>query len=216
MGKAIAAYEKSLDHRESRFDRYVDGTVRGGAGAPQWLSAQEVNGLRVFVGKGQCVTCHNGPLLSDQGFHNTGVPARDPSKPDHGRAAAIAKVQNDEFNGLGAFSDAKPGQCQELRFMVADDAAMEGAFKTPSLRGVALRPPYMHAGQFATLDEVVAHYMTAPHAATGHSELTHTHPGAPASDHVERAPIELSPSEVKDLVSFLGTLSGPLVEVTSK
>ena len=59
--------------------------------------------------------------------------------------------------------------------MVDDDPALVGAFKTPGLRGVAQRAPYMHAGQFATLEQVVRHYVAAPHAAVGHSELTHRH-----------------------------------------
>lgn len=151
--------------------------------------------------------CHNGPLLTDQQFHNTGLPPRDAARPDRGRAAATTDVHNDEFNCLGPFSDARPEQCQELRFMVTDDPALEGAFKTPGLRGVTDWPPYMHAGQFATLEQVVRHYVAAPHAAVGHSELTHRHAGAAAPKHAERAPIELSDAEVADLVSFLGTLS---------
>ena len=67
------------------------------------------------------MSCHNGPLLTDQHFHNTGVPPRDVDKPDRGRAAATAKVAGDEFNCLGPFSDARPQQCQELRFIVTDD-----------------------------------------------------------------------------------------------
>ena len=102
----------------------------------------------MFIGKGQCVSCHNGPLFTDQHFHNTAVPPRDPANPDRGRAAAAAKVQKDEFNCLGRFSDAASAQCQELRFMVSADRVLEGAFKTPSLRGVSSRPPYTHAGQF--------------------------------------------------------------------
>ena len=116
-------------------------------------------------------------------------------------------MRADEFNCLGPFRDARPEQCQELRFMVTDDPALEGAFKTPGLRGVADRAPYMHAGQLATLEQVVRHYVAAPHAVVGHSELTHTHAGAPRSKHAERAPIELSDAEIADLVRFLGTLS---------
>ena len=207
MGKAIAAYEKSLQHGPSRLDRYVDAVVTGDSAAQGMLRANEVRGLRLFIGKAQCVSCHNGPLFTDQQFHNTGVPPRDAAMPDRGRAAATAKVRGDEFNCLGPFSDAQPQQCQELRFMVSDDPALEGAFKTPGLRGVALRPPYMHAGQFATLEQVVRHYALAPHAAVGHSELTHRHAGETAGTHAERAPIELTDAEAADLVSFLGTLS---------
>ena len=211
MGKAIAAYEKTLAHGESRFDRYVEGLVGGDQSAQQGLTTQEVNGLRMFIGKGQCVGCHNGPLFTDQHFHNTAVPPRDPASPDHGRAAAITKLQKDEFNCLGPFSDAKPAQCQELRFMVTGDPALEGAFKTPSLRDVALRPPYMHAGQFASLEEVIAHYIKAPSAVLGHTELSHGGAG-----HSEREPIRLSEQEIQDLASFLATLSGPITEATRR
>jgi cytochrome c peroxidase len=169
------------------------------------LTPQEVNGLRLFIGKGQCVTCHNGPLLTDQHFHNTGVPPRDPQRPDRGRAPAVAQVQKDEFNCLGPFSDAKVQGCEELRFIVADDPSLEAAFKTPSLRNVALRPPYMHAGQFSTLEEVVAHYVKAPRAKLGHSELS-----GGSSGHIERPRIRLTEKEMADLVAFLGTLSGPI------
>ena len=207
MGKAIAAYEKSLQHEPSRLDRYVDAVEAGRAADLAVLQPGEVRGLRLFIGKGQCVSCHNGPLFTDQQFHNTGVPPRDPARPDRGRADAIAKVRRDEFNCLGPFSDAKPGQCQELRFMVDDAPALLGAFKTPGLRSVAQRAPYMHAGQLATLAQVVRHYIAAPHAAVGHSELTHRHAAAAAAPgHDERAPIELTDADVADLVSFLGTL----------
>jgi cytochrome c peroxidase len=209
MGKAIAAYEKTLAHGESRFDRYVEGTLRGDASAQQILTPQEAKGLRIFIGKGQCVTCHNGPLFTDQHFHNTAVPPRDPASPDRGRAAAIAKVQKDEFNCLGPFSDANPAQCQELRFVVSDDPALEGAFKTPSLRGVALRPPYMHAGQIASIKEVIAHYVKSPAAVVGHTELAHGGVG-----HSKREPIRLSEQEIDDLAAFLATLSGPIMEAT--
>ncbi len=207
IGKAIAAYERTLGHGESRFDRYAEAVLARDARAGQLLSAQEVNGLRVFIGKGQCASCHNGPLLTDQHFHNTGVPPRNPLQPDLGRAAAIAKVQHDEFSCLGRFSDARPEQCQELRFMVIDDPALKGAFKTPSLRNVALRPPYMHAGQFASLAQVIDHYVKAPAAAVGHTELAHG-----AEGHTRRQAIRLTAEDARDLAAFLAALSGPIVE----
>ena len=207
VGKAIAAYEKSLQHAPTRLDDYIEAVLRNDRTAGDLLRASEVRGLRLFIGKAQCVSCHNGPLFTDQQFHNTGVPPRDATLPDRGRAAATAAVRADEFNCLGPFSDAKPEQCQELRFMVTDDPALEGAFKTPGLRGVDGRPPYMHAGQFATLEQVVRHYVAAPHATVGHSELTHRHTGAAEPKHAERAPIELSVAEIGDLAVFLGTLT---------
>lgn len=208
LGKAIAAYERTLTPGESRFDRYVRAVIARDPDAQRAMSSQEVSGLRLFLGKGQCVTCHNGPLLTDQHFHNTGVPPRNAAQPDRGRAAATAKALHDEFNCLGKYSDAAPDACQELRFIVTDDPGMEGAFKTPGLRNVAERAPYMHAGQFATLEEAVAHYAKSPAAVVGHSELAHEGRG-----HAERKPIRLSASEVRDIAAFLRSLSGPIRSV---
>jgi cytochrome c peroxidase len=199
MGKALAAYEKTLKPESSRVDRYVDGILRQEQQARQILSEPEKNGLRLFIGKAQCVTCHNGPLLTDQQFHNTGVPPRLQGKPDPGRGAALGKLLRDEFNCLGPYSDARPEQCEELRFLSSDDHTLDGAFKVPSLRNVAARAPYMHAGQLGSLEEVVRHYSKAPQSAAGHSELK---------------PIRLTDGEVRDLVAFLGALSSETVETT--
>lgn len=197
IGKAIAAYEKTLRFGESRLDHYIEAVLREDPAARRLLSAQEKNGLRLFIGKAQCVTCHNGPLFTDQQFHNTGIAPRTSGRPDAGRGAALAKLLKDEFNCLGPYSDARPEQCEELRFLSADDHALDGAFKVPGLRNVAARSPYMHAGQLASLDDVVKHYNRAPRAAAGHSELK---------------PLRLTDGEVRDLVAFLGTLSSPIVE----
>ncbi len=202
LGKAIAAYERTITPGESRFDRYVNAVLQGDAEGRQVMAPQEVRGLRLFIGKAQCSTCHNGPLLTDQHFHNTGVPPRDISRPDRGRSAAVAAVQGDPFNCLGRHSDAPAAACQELRFIAADDLGLEGAFKTPGLRNVAERAPYMHAGQIATLEAVVAHYVRSPAAAVGHSELAHGGHG-----HAERSPIRLTDEEARELVAFLRTLS---------
>ncbi len=75
--------------------------------------------------------------------------------------------------------------------MKAEGEDLLRAFKTPSLREVAARPPFMHAGQVATLAEVVAHYNAAPDAPAGHSELE---------------PLGLTAEEQQDLVAFLASL----------
>lgn len=171
-GKAIAVFERTLLPIENRFDRYVEAVIAGNA--PQGdavLTQQEIDGFKVFAGKGQCTRCHNGPLLSDAFFHNTGVASSQTPVVDHGRAAAIAVVEADPFNCLGSYSDADPALCGELRFMSRDLHMFERAFKTPSLRGVAARPPYMHAGQLLTLPLVIEHYNRAAPAVGGHTEL---------------------------------------------
>ena len=207
MGKAIAAFERQLAYGESRFDRYAQATLAGDRRGQEVLNQQEVRGLRLFLTKGQCVTCHNGPLLTDHAFHNTGVPPADPARPYRGRADAIRKLLRDEFNCLGRYSDARPEQCGELQFLASSDASQLGAFRTPALRNVAERAPYMHAGQFASLQEVVQHYAQSPKAAIGHSELAR-----PGESHAERQAIRLSADDIQDLAAFLGTLTGPVLQ----
>lgn len=169
VGKAIAAFERTIVPGRSRFDVYADAVATGQAS--QALTAQEAAGLKLFIGEANCVNCHNGPLFSDNDFHNTGVPAVASLPRDRGRSEGALTVQRDAFNCLGEFSDASPEECKELTFMKADGDELVRAFKTPSLRDVAERSPYMHAGQIVSLAAVVAHYNEAPAAPEGHSEL---------------------------------------------
>jgi cytochrome c peroxidase len=146
-------------------------------------------------------------MLTDQAFHNTGVPPARPEAPDRGRADGVLKLLRDEFNCLGRYSDAKPEQCGELQFLATGDATQLAAFRTPSLRNVADRAPYMHAGQFATLEDVLQHYARSPKAAQGHSELAR--PGGKGHD---RQAIRLSAADIQDVAAFLRTLSGPVLQ----
>lgn len=207
MGKSIAAFERALSYGESRFDRYAEATLAGDGQGQEVLSPQEVRGLRLFLTKGQCVTCHNGPLLTDHAFHNTGVPPIDRTRPDRGRADGLRKLLQDEFNCVGRYSDARAEQCGELQFLATNDPGQLAAFRTPSLRNVAERPPYMHAGQFTSLEQVVEHYAKSPRAVLGHSELAR-----PGEKHAERQAIRLSATDIQDLAAFLGTLTGPVVQ----
>jgi cytochrome c peroxidase len=188
-GKAIAAFERTLAPTQTRFDRYAH-AVRTGAPTDAIFSDLETEGLGIFIGKGNCTNCHNGPTLTDNHFHNTGVaPIR--GRPDGDRLAATRLVRNDAFNCLGAYSDASPDACLELTYIQADGADLVGAFKPPSLRGATGRAPFMRSGQVKTIDAVIEHYSTAPHATSGHSELV---------------PLNLSPRDRRALVAFLKTL----------
>jgi cytochrome c peroxidase len=192
VGKAIAAYERTINYAPSRFDRYADALQDTGRAPEGVLSADEVAGLRLFIGKASCTNCHNGPLLTNNEFHNTGVPARAGLPADSGRLAGADAVLRDEFNCRSRWSD-NPSTCAELDFLVTGDHVLERAFKVPSLRSVAERAPYMHAGQFNTLREVVDHYNRAPDAPSGHSELE---------------PLRLSTQERRQIEAFLRSLSG--------
>jgi cytochrome c peroxidase len=77
IAKAIAAFERTIVSGPSPYDRYVMGEMDA-------LSPAARRGMNLFLGKGHCVTCHSGPMFSDQEFHNLGVGMRD-AKPDLGR-----------------------------------------------------------------------------------------------------------------------------------
>ncbi|TJV44073.1 MAG: c-type cytochrome [Mesorhizobium sp.] len=193
IGKAIAAFERSIEPAQTRFDRFALDLATGAEPKGDAVfSREEILGLKLFIGKANCVTCHNGPRFTDNSFHNTGVPPVTGLPPDPGRVDAVTQVEADPFNCFGAYRDGDAGACGELRFMVKDAPQLVRAYKTPSLRGAATRPPYMHAGQFSSLDEVVAHYAKAAPSMEGISEIH---------------PLELSDRERAALVAFLKTLS---------
>ena len=196
MGKAIAAYERLILPGPSRFDRYVEALLTNNKNAMDAeLTDDEVAGLKLFIGRAQCINCHNGPLFTNNEFHNTGVPTAGGQAVDDGRASGVTKVLADEFNCLSQWSDASPEDCTELRFVTSTGGQLEGAFKPPTLRNVAESAPYMHAGQYTTLEEVLFHYRHPPLAPVGHSELE---------------PLGLAAHELTQLEAFLHSLSGPL------
>jgi cytochrome c peroxidase len=121
IASAIAAFERTLVTPGARFDRYALGDKSA-------LTEQEKRGLIVFIGKGSCSECHNGPNFTDNKFHNLGVAPMHGTPDDPGRYA-ITRQEEDRY-----------------------------AFKTPTLRNVSLTAPYMHDGSVATLEEVIELY----------------------------------------------------------
>ncbi len=195
LGKAIAAYERLIMPGPSRFDEYVEAVMAGDQQRQDRLfTVDERAGLRLFLGKAQCTQCHNGPLLTNHEFHNTGLLSFPGEVPDKGRAAGVREVLADPFNCLGEFSDAPPEACAELEFARSGFEVL-GAFRTPSLRNLENTQPYMHKGQLFTLAEVLVHYNEAPAAMIGHNEAK---------------PLGLSRTELRQLEAFLETLAAPL------
>jgi len=125
------------------------------------------------------------------------VPAAKDLPEDIGRAKGAEEVLADEFNCLSIYSDAGPEDCAELRYMVSEGHQLERQFKPPSLRNVAERAPYMHAGQFTTLEEVLDHYNAAP-------------PTTAAHNHSELEPLNLTKEEIAQIIVFLKTLDSPI------
>ena len=194
IGKALAAYQRKIMPGRGRFDDYVDALDKDSNPAGESLSSEEVAGLALFIGEAQCVTCHNGPLLTNNEFHNTGVLAITGQLPSMGRYDGVRLARADPFNCLGKFSDASAEECLELTF-ANDTNDLVGAQKTPTLRNIKETAPYMHGGQLKTLLEVVNHYNDAPVSLLSHNESK---------------PLDLNAVELQRLEAFMDTLSAPL------
>ncbi len=121
IAKAIASFERTLIASNAPFQHYVRGDKTA-------ISATAKRGFDLFRGKAQCIACHTPPLLTDNGFHNIGVPQVGPLKEDPGRYA-ITKDKDD------------------MR-----------AFRTPSLYNATSFAFFMHDGAMSTMEEVIEHY----------------------------------------------------------
>jgi cytochrome c peroxidase len=198
VGKAIAAYERRIMPGPAKFDRYVEAVLAGRKPAPaDELSLDERQGLHVFISDqlGRCLRCHNGPLFTNQHFHNIGVaePVRHDLEP--GRIAGVETARTDEFNCAGRYSDAGPDACGELEFARRNGPELVGAFKVPTLRNLPKTAPYMRVGDRRGLADVMWHYRTLPMARIGESELND---------------LPITQTEFDQLEAFLRTLDGPI------
>ena len=193
VGTALAAYQRTLIAGDSAFDRWYFGRQADA------LGALEQRGFALFQQHG-CVRCHaigkDDALFTDDAFHNVGVQARSVAL----RAQAVdvtlvpglaTQVAPQTLRRIGV-----PDADDLGRFEVTRRAADERAFRTPSLRNVALTAPYMHDGSFATLDEVIDYYAQG---------------GTPADPFQDAriAPIALDTADLRALVAFLHALSSP-------
>ncbi len=187
---ALATFERTLLAGDSAFDRYYYG------GDKQALSPAAVRGLALFRGKARCETCHTigakDALFSDNQFHSLGI-GREYIAPQLAQLTKrVVATAPDEMDKLIL---SQPDVAALGRFVVTKKPADIGKFRTPSLRNVALTPPYMHDGSIATLEEVVDH------------ELYYR--GIAAN-----RPLILAPQEKADLVTFLKSLTSAHLPVT--
>jgi cytochrome c peroxidase len=121
VSKALAVFQRTVVSKNAPFDRWVAGDAKA-------LTAQQIEGFKVFVGKANCIACHSEGNFTDNGFHNLGLKAFGKATPDLGR------------------------------YHIRPVNAMKGAFKTPTVREVTRTAPYFHDGSAQTLMEVVEHY----------------------------------------------------------
>lgn len=188
VANAVAAFIGTVwSMPDAPFDRFL-------AGDDSALSPAAVRGGLLFFGSARCGSCHRGPLLTDQEFHNVGTPALGPGAdggPDLGRGG-ITGAPRDRY-----------------------------AFRTPSLRNVAHSPPYMHNGAYRSLADAVRHYRDVRQALQTFnvigvdSRLRATVDLSPAGiaaveatlDPRVRARIVLSEADIEDVLAFLRSLT---------
>lgn len=198
LGKALAAYQRRLQGGETNLDRFVRGLRNGDEELLGSLSPEAIAGLRLFVGRGGCIQCHEGPMLSDGEFHLVGAPTPGGGMPtDPGRFLGASIVKADGFNAASRHSDEPEGGAALRVSTLAVSPETWGAFRTPSLRHVGRTAPYMHAGQLPDLESVIRFYSTLE----GAVQLDH---------HREQVlvPLELSEQESRELLAFLKSLEG--------
>jgi cytochrome c peroxidase len=191
MGKALGAYQRRLSCGPSRFDAWMHGDLDA-------LDEDEQAGAVLFVRSG-CDTCHSGPYLTDQSFHNLGVAYLFTlfvdTYYDPGASEGLAAVRDDLLNSRGPFSDGDDGR---LDTVPEDPSSLLGAFRTPSLRCVGRRPSYMHAGQMRSLEDVVAFFNRGG-----------DNGGFLGTKDPRMVRLELTQDERRQLVAFLRSLDGP-------
>ncbi len=132
LKNAIASYIRSLSSLDSRLDRQF-------RGSGDVLTVEEKAGFNLFMGKAKCATCHFFPL-----FNGTVPPA-------------YLETES-EVLGTPATAEGKTVDPDVGKFVLTKREPHRYAFKTPTIRHVALTAPYMHNGVFRTLEEVVDFY----------------------------------------------------------
>lgn len=195
--KALGAFVGSLVSAPTPFDRFRDAVARGDTRAQARYPDDARRGLQLFVGRGNCHLCHAGPTFSNGEFADIGAGffVR-PGQVDSGRHGGIQAVLADRFNLLSPHAD-RPGDDAVKTRHVSLQHRNFGEFKVPSLRNVALTPPYLHDGRLATLADVVRHYSEL--------DLDRLH----ADGERILQPLHLSAREQQDLLAFLNSLSDP-------
>ena len=178
VAKILAAFQETFESPPTPFDRFRNALARGEKLKAGLYSDAAQRGLRIFVGKGNCSSCHSGPNFSSGEFQDNGFSAK--GRPDPGRVEGLKAVRASRFNLAGTYNDDPQKGTRTTQ-------TMEEGFKVPTLRHLMLTAPYGHHGEFATLADVVRHY----------SE----------QGSVKLKPLKLSAAEQTDLVVFLESLS---------
>jgi cytochrome c peroxidase len=196
ISNAIAAF-MALEWRSDTapFDAVLEGDLE--------LTGAAQTGMDLFYGEAGCASCHTGPFLTDHDFHVMGAPQIGP-----GKAATFETHTHDDG-----------------RFRVTGREEDRYAFRTPSLRNVALTAPYGHAGGHADLAEFIADHARPSQSLVSYDRAQAILPEFSSPDFsvlddptqvnaitnaVSTTAVDLAPGDVASLVAFLETLTDPI------
>lgn len=196
--QAIASFERTLIAGDSPWDRWYFG------GDNKAISEQAKRGFNVFLTKGRCVSCHtieqDHALFTDNRFHNIGVGVNriQDEIPKFAPAFLVAKSAGTDVDKAVLTN---PKASELGRFAVTETLDEIGAFKTSTLRNVAVTAPFMHDGSLKTLRDVVEHYNNGGV----------TNKDDPVNDFLSGGirPLNLTEEEISDLVAFMESLTSP-------
>ncbi len=195
VAKALAAFQETLEGGRAAFDAFRDALARGERITPWNYSEAAQRGLKIFIDKGACATCHAGPNFTNGEFYNNGLVTFAAQRgADPGRQEGIRLLKESRYNLLGPYNDDAARRGADGTRQAAFQQRSAGEFKVPSLRNLTLTAPYMHDGRFPTLAEVVRHYSDSPDRAPEHGTG-------------KLKPLSLTAREQTDLVVFLESLS---------
>ncbi len=197
IANAIGLYVRTLVSYNARFDQYMRGDKKK-------MSAEEINGFNLFMGKAKCATCHYVPLFNGSkppGYYYQeseviGVPATTANRVSRPRPGGSPSRGGSPWAGRATHPvklDDDPG-----RYAILSKDFLKHAFKTPTLRNIALTAPYMHNGVFKTLEEVIEFYNKGGGNGIGLKVPNQTLPSTP---------LGLTALEKKQLIAFLYTLT---------
>lgn len=205
IAQAIASYERTLLAGNSRFDRWYFGKQTLVPFSGDVLTAQEQVGFAVFISSG-CDVCHtldeNVAMFSDGLFHNTGAQRLKQQQASQTISVQLAPGVNVKIDPRELATVSEPEQSDDGRFEVSKNPEDRHAFKTPSLRNVALTAPYMHDGSLATLDDVIDFYSLDNAIDSDRSKLL--------------KPTNFSMEEKRNLTAFLKSLTSDNVSELSR
>lgn len=173
IANAIASYIRTLIALNSRFDVYMRGDN-------SQLTNSEKKGFNLFMGKAKCGTCHFMPLFN----------GLVPTEFVETESEVLGVPQSRKRKSL---LDTDPG-----KYNFTGASVHRFAFKTPSLRNVALTAPYMHNGVFKTLEQVMDFYNKGGGNGLGIAPETQTLPAGK---------LRLTKQEIKDIIRFMGALT---------